>query len=125
MFDPRNDKAWTKAVIEVRQLDEGPVRPGTRVERTVRFLGKRFSYVYEVLASDPQRSLELTVTQPFPMHVRYQLDDAENGDTVASIRTWGDATGFFRVAGPLMAVMVRKNIGRDLEMLKRQLEAGR
>jgi hypothetical protein len=123
MFDPRNDKAWTKAVIDVRQLTEGPVAPGTKVERTVKFLGKRFSYTYEVLDADLQRFLELSVTQPFPMHVRYQLDDTDDGNTIASIHTWGDATGFFRIAGPLMAPMVRKNIARDLELLKQQLEA--
>lgn len=122
MFDPRNDERWTKAVLEIRQLTDGPVGPGTKVERTVKFLGRRFSYTYEVLAIDRERYLELSVTQPFPMHVRYELDDDGNGDTIATIRTWGDATGFFRMAGPLMAPMVRRNISRDLELLKQLLE---
>jgi hypothetical protein len=122
MFDPRNDMIWTKAVIACRQLDEGPLGKGTRVERTVKFLGRRFSYVYEVLEADLERFLELAVTQPFPMRVRYQLDDDGDGGTIAAIRTWGDATGFFRLAAPLMAPMVRKNITRDLELMKAHLE---
>lgn len=124
MFEPRHDMVWTKAVIACRQLTEGPLGPGSRVERTVAFLGREFAYVYEVLESDPDRYLELAVTQPFPMRVRYQLDDAEGEGTIATIHTWGDATGFFRLAAPLMAPMVRKNITRDLERLKAHLEAG-
>ena len=122
MFDPANDMLWTKAVVACRQLTEGSLRAGSRVERTVVFLGRRFAYVYEVLEADPLRYLELSVAKPFPMRVRYQLDDAEDGNTIATIHTWGDATGFFRIAGPLMAPMVRRNIARDLEVLKRHLE---
>jgi hypothetical protein len=124
MFEPRNDMIWTKAVIACRQLDDGPLRAGSRVERTVKFLGKQFAYVYEVLDADVQRFLELAVQQPFPMRVRYQLDDDESG-TIASIRTWGDATGFFRIAAPLMAPLVRKNITRDLQLMKAHLDAKR
>lgn len=124
MFDPRNDMIWTKAVVASRQLDDGPLRTGSKVERTVKFLGRRFAYVYEVLDADLQRYLELAVAQPFPMRVRYQLDDAEEAATIATIHTWGDATGFFRMAAPLMAPMVRKNIARDLELMKAHLERG-
>jgi hypothetical protein len=47
--------------------------------------------------------------------------DADGG-TIARIRARGDATGFFRVAAPFMARMVRRNIGKDLELLKQHLE---
>lgn len=120
MFDPRNDAVWTRAVVEVRPLTDGPLRAGSRVERVVKFLGRKFGYLYEVTAADA-RSVEIKVQQPFPMHVRYELRDAPEG-TLASIHTHGDATGFFRVAAPLMTRMVRRNITRDLAMLKQHLE---
>lgn len=122
MFDPRNDAIWTKGVIECRPLTDGPLRQGSRVERIVKFLGRRFGYQYEVVAADGERFVEMHVTQPFPMHIRYELDDAPEG-TVAGIRAQGDATGFFRVAAPLMSRMVRRNITNDLELLKEHLEA--
>ena len=56
------------------------------------------------------------------MRIRYELADA-NGSTVASIRAQGDATGFFRMAAPLLGRMVRRNIQHDLETLKGYLEA--
>ena len=52
-----------------------------------------------------------------PMQIRYQLDEAPGGRTLASIRAQGDATGFSKIAGPLMAVMVERNITNDLETL--------
>lgn len=123
MFEPRNDKVWTKAVVEVKPLTEGPLRAGSMVERTVQFLGRRFAYRYEVLDADGTSFVEMKVDDPFPMHVRYELSDA--GDhTVAKIRTHGDATGFFRIAAPFMRGMVRRNITRDLTMLKQHLEQG-
>lgn len=120
MFEPKNDAIWTRAVEEVRPLTEGPLRPGSKVERVVKFLGRRFGYLYEVTDADA-RSVEIKVDDPFPMFVRYELQDAPEG-TLASIRTHGDATGFFRVAAPLMARMVRRNISRDLQCLKEHLE---
>jgi len=121
MFDPRHDAEWTTGVISVRPLTDGPLRAGARVERTVKFLGRRFGYQYECVDAAPERFVELRVEQPFPMQVRYQLDDVPDG-TLASIRARGEASGFFRVAAPLLSRMVRRNITRDLEQLKQILE---
>ena len=121
MFDPRNDTQWTTGVVESRPLSEGRLRPGARVERTSAFLGRRFSYVYEVAAADDDRSVDLTVAQPFPMHIRYELEDTADG-TLARIRAHGEAKAFFRVAAPLLNTMVGRNIGKDLALLKQQLE---
>ncbi len=121
MFEPRNDKLWTRNVIDSRPLQEGPLRKGARVERTVKFLGRRFSYLYEVIDADDDRFVELRVEKPFPMLVRYELEDAPDG-TRARIIARGEASGFFKLAGPLMAPRVRKTIQGDLEALRRCLE---
>ncbi len=121
MFDPRNDAAWTTGVVAARPLVEGRLHVGSRVERTVKFLGRRFSYQYEVVAAEGDAFVEMTVAQPFPMHVRYELDDVEGG-TRATIRATGEARGFFRVAAPLMNRMVRRNIAADLAKLKEIVE---
>jgi hypothetical protein len=121
MFDPRNDLAWTTGIVECRPLVDGPLRIGSRVERVAVFLGRRFSYQYEVVAADGEHFVEMVVDRPFPMQVRYELEDAPGG-TLARIRARGDARGFFRVARPLLARMVRRSIGADLSALRRHLE---
>jgi hypothetical protein len=40
-MDPGNDMRWIAALTSVRTLGDGPVGPGTRVERTASFLGRR------------------------------------------------------------------------------------
>jgi hypothetical protein len=121
MFEPRNDAQWTTGVVESRPRSDGPLREGARVERVSKFLGRQFAYEYEVTAMEPERFVELRVERPFPMQIRYTLEDAAGG-TVARIRAQGEASGFFRVASVVMAPMVRRNIGKDLEKLKACLE---
>ena len=121
MFDPRNDAEWTTGVESVTPLTPGPLREGSKVERDVRFLGRRFGYTYEVTAAEPDQRVEMAVEVPFPMRIRYELVD-EGADTRASIRARGEPRGFFRLFGPLLSPMVRRSIGRDLELLRRRLE---
>ena len=121
MFDPSHDAAWTSGVIAVNPLTPGRLRAGSRVERTVKFLGKRFSYLYEVVDARGDEHVELRVDQPFPMQVRYQLDAVGAAATRVAIHARGDASGFYRLMSPIMNPMVRRNIRRDLEGLARCL----
>jgi hypothetical protein len=121
MFDPKNDAIWTTGVVECRPRQEGRLRRGARVERVTKFLGRQFAYEYEVVDADELGFVEMKVDQPFPMRVRYELEEVPEG-TRARIRASGDATGFFRMAAPFMSRMVRRNITNDLETLKEFLE---
>lgn len=123
MFDPHNDAAWTTGVIAARPRQPGRLRAGARVERTAKFLGRTFSYEYEVTSAEGDAFVEMQVTEPFPMHIRYELADAPGGGTRASIHATGEARGFFRVAAPLLNPMVKRNIAADLKQLKQKLEA--
>jgi hypothetical protein len=122
MFDPRNDATWTTGVVAATPRQEGRLRAGARVERTAKFLGRTFSYEYEVTAADGDTFVEMAVTEPFPMHIRYELADAPGGGTLARIHATGEARGFFRLAAPLMNPMVKRSIAADLKKLKECVE---
>jgi hypothetical protein len=124
IFDPKNDAAWTKNVIAARPFAEGRLRAGSKVERTVKFLGRKFSYQYEVVAAEGDNFVEMTVDEPFPMQIRYELKDASQG-TVASIHARGNAGGFYKLAAPLLNGMVHRSIKKDLQTLRACLEAKR
>jgi hypothetical protein len=124
MFDPNNDAAWTSGVVACRPLTPGRLRPGSRVERVTAFLGRKFNYVYEVVDAADDRFVDIRVTNPFPMQVRYELAE-DCGGTIAAIRARGDASGFFRLAGPLLGRMVRRAIEQDLRNLRDRLEPSR
>lgn len=121
MFEPSNDAAWTSGVVAVNPLTPGRLHVGSRVERTVKFLGKRFSYTYEVVDARDDTFVEMTVTEPFPMHVRYELESVDATSTNVAIHARGDASGFYKLMSPIMNRMVRRNIRRDLKGLERAL----
>jgi hypothetical protein len=119
MFDPSNDAAWTTGVIAVNPLTPGRLHAGSRVERTVKFLGKRFSYTYDVVDALDDAYVEMAVSQPFPMQIRYELQAVAPSSTRVAIHARGDASGFYRLMSPILNRMVRRNIRRDLEALAR------
>jgi uncharacterized membrane protein len=119
--DWRNDKEWIGALNEVRLVQEEPLQ----IARVASFLGKRIEYVNEVVEDDPGRRLVMrSVKAPFPMTVTYEFEDADQGASVMRIRTQGDASGFYRVAGPLLSRAVKRGLERDLARLEERLDAG-
>jgi uncharacterized protein YndB with AHSA1/START domain len=121
--DPANDTAWIGALTEVRCLTDPPFGVGSRVARVARFLGRRIEYVNEVVALEPGARLVMrSIKAPFPMTVVYEFEDAGAG-TLMRIRTRGDASGFYRLAAPVLARAVRRGVTADLARLKVRLEA--
>ena len=60
----------------------GRLTTGSVVERQAKFLGRTFTYGYVVSEHEPDRLVELVVERPFPMVVRYELEDADDGTRV-------------------------------------------
>ena len=122
MFDPANDLAWTGGITASTPAQPGPLVPGATVQRTAKFLGRTFSYGYRVTAHEPDRLVEMRVDRPFPMVIRYELDDDQDGATRVAIHTTGTPGGFFGLAAPLMTRQVRSSITADLHRLRDRLE---
>jgi hypothetical protein len=121
-MDWRNDREWIGALTDVRLVTPEPFGVGSQVARIAGFLGKRIEYVNEVVELEPGRRLVMrSVVAPFPMTVAYEFEDAEDA-TRMRIQTTGDASGFYRLGGPLLAAAVRRGVARDLRTIKRILE---
>lgn len=117
MFDPRNDLRWTGGITSSRPAQPGPLVPEATVDRTARFLGRSFTYRYVVTRHLPDQLVEMRVDRPFPMLIRYELQDAPDG-TLVAIRAAGTPGRFFRWATPVLARQVRKSIAGDLQRLR-------
>ena len=121
MFDPSHDAEWTTGVVESKPLSKGHMRPGMRVRRVVEFVGKRLEYEYKVVAAD-ESFVEMKVDKPFPMLVRYELEEESKG-TVTRIHAKGDPGSFIKVAGPVLKLIVKRNMKADLKALQKHLES--
>ena len=123
-MDWRHDHEWTQGIRTAeltREAPSGGLGVGAEVTRTAYFLGKRIDYVLRVAAYDPPNLLDIvSVAGPMPMHVTYSFEPQADG-TLARIRVRGDASGFYRVAAPLMARKVRGSITKDLQDLEKHL----
>ena len=121
-MDPANDTRWIGGVKSARLLTEPPFGQGSRTERVAGFLGKRIEYIME--AAEYRRGERLAlraIKGPFPMHVTYDFADAGSG-TLVRIQIQGDATGFFRLAAPMLSRAVKRSLDGDLRRLKEHLE---
>ena len=123
MFDPANDLAWTGGITASTPAQPGPLHVDATVQRTARFLGRTFNYGYRVTAHEPDRIVEMQVDRPFPMIIRYELDDDQDGATRVAIHTTGAPGGFFGLAAPLMTRRVLSSITADLHRLRDCLES--
>lgn len=124
VMDPENDSAWIGGIQSVTVLTPPPIAIGTRVERVAHFLGRELRYVNDVTALEPGASLEMrSHSAPFPMTVRYSFAENESSTTTTRVELEGDPGWFFRVAGPLLRLAVRRNLRGDLGRLKDLLEA--
>ena len=122
MFDWQNDPAWIGGISEARLLSDGDFGLGSQVERVASFMGKRIEYVLEVEDYQPGALLAMrSVRGPFPMTVTYEVTDSRDGGR-ARVQVEGDASGFYKLAGPLLNLQAKRSIAADLRRLKALLE---
>jgi len=122
--NPENAPRWYSNIDSVRWLSEPPLRVGSQLAFSARFLGRTLDYSYEFVELVPAEKLVMRTSQgPFPMQTTYTWSDDGDG-TRMTLRNNGEPTGFSVVAGALMAPMMRRAMRKDLAKLKEILETG-
>ncbi len=107
---------------EARFTSEGPLGVGSTYAQVAKFLGRRIQSTFEVLEYEPERMVKATTTSgSFPITFTRMVEPAEGGTQVTAIIE-GDASGFFKLAEPLLARMVQRSVDADYANLKRILE---
>ncbi|GAB3676570.1 SRPBCC family protein [Zhihengliuella somnathii] len=123
-MDPANVPHWYANIRTVERLGEGPFGIGDQAAFEAVFAGRTLRYVYEVRKHEDARLLVMsTADGPFPMRTTYRFADTDIGGTLMELRNDGEPHGFYRVAAPLMAAMMRRENAKDLRRLKAYLEA--
>ena len=121
--DPSNAPAWYQNIASVDWETSPPLRPGSRVAFTARFLGRRLAYTYEITDFTPgQRLVMRTAQGPFPMETTYTWQATDDGSTRMTLRNRGEPAGFPKLAAPLMTIAMKRATSKDLRNLKAILE---
>ena len=121
--DVENATEWYENIKAVEWQTQPPLAVGSRVAFVARFLGRRLAYTYEIRELIPGERLVMSTAEgPFPMETTYTWSDAGDGATQMTLRNRGEAAGFRRLAGPVMARAMRRANDKDLARLKANLE---
>ena len=115
---------WLRGMASCTWTTPPPVRVGSRYEQVAHFLGKRIETSFEVTAHEPGSLVTITSLpgSSFPLTVERRVEPAGQGASLVTETVHSDPRGFYRIAGPPLAWMVRRNIRRDYGSLKRLLE---
>jgi Polyketide cyclase / dehydrase and lipid transport len=121
--DPDNAREWYENIRSVEWKTPPPLAVGSRIAFVARFLGRELAYTYEIRELAPGEGLVMSTDEgPFPMETTYSWSDTPSGGTRMKLRNRGMASGFSRVASPLMSASMRRANRRDLRRLKSVLE---
>lgn len=123
MFDPARDREWMAAVKQVEPLDGG-LRPGSRVRRSGRFLGRTITWESEVVELRAPELLRLRfVAGPIHGQVTYEIGAAGHGSIIRILNV-GDLSGIRWVPRRLQVVLLRRALRADLRRLAGRVRAG-
>jgi hypothetical protein len=88
-----------------------------------RFLGRRLAYTHEIVEYLPGEHVVMRTAQgPFPMETTYTWRSEGPERTRMTLRNRGEPGGFSRLAGPFIALAMRRANRNDLAALKARLE---
>jgi uncharacterized membrane protein len=122
--NPDNAPAWYVNIEAVEWKTSPPVNVGSQVAFIAHFLGRRLTYIYEMLELVPgERLVMRTAEGPFPMETTYTWDTTPEGHTLMVLRNSGTPSGFSVLVAPLVSLAMRRANKKDLARLKALLEA--
>jgi len=114
---------WAGPVTEARQTSDGPVGVGSTQARVTQLLGRRIESNYEVTEYQPtSRYSAKTTSGPVPIEEHLSFAAAEGGTRV-NLTAEVEATGFFKLAAPILTRIIQRQVENDVGTLKDLLEA--
>ncbi|HEX2141391.1 MAG TPA: SRPBCC family protein [Candidatus Limnocylindria bacterium] len=120
--DLTHSAEWQGGLLEVRKLTEGPIGVGTRYAFVRQFLGRQMESTNEFVAYEPDVTVRFKIPSgPMPGQGTYLFEATPDGTKVTA-RVELEPIGLTRLAGPLIAASLRREIATGLPVLKELLE---
>ena len=125
--DIRNMDEWVDGVSDPTPTSDGPWRVGSTFKSKYTYAGKTHMIDYEITRLDvPTHMTMRSVAGPFPFEGSVELRE-ERGSTHFINTIDAKATNlflsvWFAVLGPLLRIMMRKQLHKELVLLKTRLE---
>jgi uncharacterized membrane protein len=119
-----NNPRWQRGMRSCRWTSPPPHGVGSTHEQEARFLGKDVRNTFRVTAYEPPARVGFeSTTGSFPIAVIRMVEALGPARSRFTEEVEGDAKGFYRVAEPLLGLLVKGSIKRDFPRLKALLES--
>jgi uncharacterized membrane protein len=124
MENAEHNPEWLQNMQSAEWTTEPPFRVGSRYEQVARFLGKEVRTSFEVTRLEARRSITISSLpgSSFPLRITREVESTSYARCRVRETAEGDPSGFYRLAEPLMRVLVRRNIAHAYARLKELLE---
>jgi uncharacterized protein YndB with AHSA1/START domain len=121
--DQTNAPRWQRGLTAVRRTTDGPIGVGTRhaFERTL--MGRRTDGSNEYTRYDPNELVAFSWTGPMPGQASYVVQPAGADGTKLVSRLEMQGHGLLRLAEPVLAAGLRRDVEANLDTLKGLLES--
>lgn len=122
--DPDNAKLWYDNIKVSKMLTEKPLTVGSKILFQAKFLGRTMDYTYEVVDFVPNKVMSMRTSDgPFLMETSYFWTKIDPSTTKMEIQNQGIPTGFSSLLAPMMTMMMKRAMKKDLKKIKRILES--
>lgn len=119
-----NNPEWQSGMVSAQWTSEGPMGVGSTYDQVATFLGRRIESTFVVEVFESGRMFRASSTGgSFPITFTRMVEPAEAGARVSAVIT-GEASGFFKVAEPLLRRMAQRSVDGDYRALADRFSAG-
>jgi uncharacterized membrane protein len=120
--DFENNPKWQKGMRSCTWTSPPPHGKRSTYDQVAHFLGRDVVSSFEVVEHEPGSKVKIKSTSgPFPITETRMVTEV-GGGTRLDVLVDGDAGGFFRLAGPLLRMMVKRSVEGDYQRVKQRLE---
>jgi uncharacterized protein YndB with AHSA1/START domain len=123
LSNEENRSKWSSTTIEVKKTSEGPIGVGTTWRGVDRIFGRQMER--ESVYTEYERNRKVTqksTSGPVPFVVQFIYEPTARGTRVIIIAE-AQPSGLFKLAGPLLMRLRKRQFARDLANLKAMIEA--
>lgn len=123
MANSENDPLWQSGIQEVMKTSEGPIGVGTTFTEVNQMMGRRIESTIEYMEYEINKKIGIkSVSGPIPFKMDGTFEAVSEGETKVTLTGEGDVSGFFKLAEPLVSVMLNKQMESNTAKLKNLLD---
>jgi uncharacterized protein YndB with AHSA1/START domain len=120
--DGTNAPRWQRGLLEVRRTTDGPIGVGSRHSVVRTFMGRRLTLTNEFTRYEPDTLVVFEIFGTMPGQASYIVEPSGTDRAWLTSRLDMRPSGLLRLAEPLMAAGLKRDVKANLAALKGLLE---